>query len=72
MADLALTVNGADYAGIATAIVLVDAAELQSISTNVTVTGFARDRYFASLVQDQDADEVRLMIKSAATTLVVR
>ena len=72
LADLALTVNGADYAGIATAIVLVDAAELQSISTNVTVTGFARDRYFASLVQDQDADEVRLMIKSAATTLVVR
>jgi fibronectin-binding autotransporter adhesin len=70
--DFALTVDGSGYSGDVTDIVLIDAADLQSLSTNVTVTGFDPGRYLTTLVQDQVADEVRLLVEGSGILLIVR
>ena len=72
LADIALVVDGASYTGKAGDVVLVDTPDLQSVSTDITVTGFDPGRYIVSLVQDQDADEVLLMIEGAGTVFIVR
>ena len=72
LADIALTVDGSAYAGPASDIVLIDAAELASVSTNVTVAGFAPARYIVSIVQDQQADEVRLVIEGGGTVFIAK
>jgi hypothetical protein len=61
LGDVALTVDGSAYTGGATTSVLVDAVNLHSTSTVVTVEGFG-ELYSASVVQDQGTDEVRLVI----------
>ncbi len=72
LADFALTVDGSAYAGGTGSMVLIDTPDLQSISTDVTLTGFSQNRYVVSLVQDQAADEVRLLVEGAGTVFVVR
>ncbi len=72
LADFALTVDGSAYAGGTGPIVLIDTPDLQSVSTDITISGFDQSRYIASVVQDQGSGEVRLQVDGAGTVFVVR
>ncbi len=65
LGDIELTVDGSAYTGGSTTSVLVDAVNLHNTSTVVNVTGF-NSGYTATVVQDQDVDEVQLIIEASS------
>jgi hypothetical protein len=71
-ANITINIDGSNYIGSNANIVLMDAAGgLLNTSTTVNVYGF-NSGYGATVEQDQDADEVRLMIQLLGSVFVVR
>ncbi|MGB6222113.1 hypothetical protein [Haloferula sp.] len=57
LSNAGLNIDGTDYAGGSDVFVLFSSTDLQSISSNVTITGFDPGEYTAVLTQDQGGSE---------------